>query len=390
MLGATRRPRRGALSSESAAMPHLPAPRSAFAPRRARPLRPRGRAVPRLRRSLRALSSRAVRPPTVPAPRSHPDRWPALLTNPWALTAVVVTASLVLFCALAAAQGVLHPETLWIVVVVAAVVTTPAAIAVQRYHDRTERQTRRLADLASELRYQAEVYERGAAERAQTVGTIAHELKNPLGNVREYAKTIQSAADDAALVREFAGLMEQEATEVLGTVTDLLNSLAESRLDVTLKRERLSLGALAEQVVRANRPRAEAKRQAITFFAEPNLDVEADPHRLHVILSNLLSNAIKYTPEGGAIRLCVQSEWAPQGLEARVEVEDDGPGVGPDEAERVFTPFARGTAQPTGGEQQTGLGLAISRRLAERHGGRLWADPDARTGARFVLALPLV
>ena len=326
----------------------------------------------------------------MPAPRLPSDRWPALLTNPWALTAVVVTASLVLFSALAAAQGVLHTETLWIVVVVAAVVTAPAALAVQRYHDRTERQTRRLADLAAELRHQAEVYERGAAERAQTVGMIAHELKNPLGNVREYAKTIRAAADDAVLVREFAGLMEEEATHVLGTVTDLLDGLAASRLDVTLKRERLSLGALAEQVVRANRPRAEAKGQALSFSAEPNLDVEADPHRLHVILSNLLSNAIKYTPEGGSIRLRVQAEWAPQGLEAHVEVEDDGPGVGRDEAERVFTPFARGAARPTGGEQQTGLGLAISRRLAERHGGRLWADPDARTGARFVLALPLV
>ena len=306
------------------------------------------------------------------------------------MTGVAVGAAFGLAGVFGAALGVLTLTLLGIAVVVAALVTVPIALTVQRYHARLASQNHRLTDLAAELRRQTEAYERGAAERAQTVAMLAHELKNPLGNLREYAKTIQSEAEDAALVREFAGLMEQEASEVLATATDLLESLSESRLDVTLKRERLSLGDLAEQIVRANRPRAEAKGQEVTFYAEPNLEVEGDPHRLHVIVSNLLSNAIKYTPAGGTIRLRVQSEWAMDGLEARLAVEDNGPGLTPEEAERVFTPFMRGDARPTGGEHQTGLGLAISRRLAERHGGRIWAEAPNGPGARFVLALPLV
>ena len=318
-----------------------------------------------------------------------PDRWPLLLTSPAALTAVSVTASLVLFALLAQAQGVLTSELLWIAAATAALVTVPIAVTVRYYQRRMVRQHRRTRDLAAELRRQAEAYERGAAERAQIVGMLAHELKNPLGNVREYAKTIQAEAEEAAVVREFAGLMEKEATEVLATVTDLLDGLAESRLDMPLNRERIALGELAEQVVRANRPRAEAKKQNLSFYAEPDLMVDADPHRLHVIVSNLLSNAIKYTPEGGTVRLRVQSEWTDRGLEARVEVEDDGPGLSAEEAARVFAPFVRGDARPTGGEQQTGLGLAISRRLAERHGGGLWTEQKKGPGARFVFALPI-
>ena len=350
------------------------------------------RRLPRTVRVPRARLLRRFRPSPPPSVPTAPDasaRWPALLRSPAATTALVVTASLVLFSILASALGVFTLQVAGIVAAVSVLITAPLALTVRRYHRQMAHQNQRLASMATELRSQTEAYERRAAERAQTVATLAHELKNPLGNVREYAKTIQAEADNAGLVREFAGLMEQEASEVLATATDLLDSLSESRLDLTLRRERLSLGALAEQVVRANRPRAEAKQQDLSFYAEPNMEVEGDPHGLHVIVANLLSNAIKYTPEGGAVRLRVQSEWSAEGLEARVEVEDNGPGLSAQDTQHVFEPFSRGDARPTGGEQQTGLGLAISRRLAERHGGRLWSEPTEGSGARFVLALPL-
>ena len=347
----------------------------------------------RTARVSRARLLRRFRPSSPPAVPTAPDastRWPALLESPAATTALVTTAALALFSTLAAARGVFALDVAAIVAAVAVLVTAPLALTVRRYHRQMARQNQRLADMAAELRSQTETYERGSAERARAVATLAHELKNPLGNVREYAKTIRAEAADADLVREFAGLMEQEASEVLATATDLLDSLSESRLDLTLRRERLSLGALAEQVVRANRPRAEAKQQDLSFYAEPNLEVEGDPHGLHVIVANLLSNAIKYTPEGGTVRLRVQSEWSAQGLEARVEVEDNGPGLSAQDAQNIFEPFARGDARPTGGERQTGLGLAISRRLAERHGGRLWSEPTEGSGAHFVLAIPLM
>jgi signal transduction histidine kinase len=101
------------------------------------------------------------------------------------------------------------------------------------------------------------------------------------------------------------------------------------------------------------------------------------------VIFNLLSNAVKFTPEGGSVDVSA----AKVNGEVRVAVADTGPGLAPDDHERIFEEFQQ---TETGIEQRegTGLGLALSKRFVELHGGRIWVDSELGKGSTFVFTLP--
>jgi signal transduction histidine kinase len=102
------------------------------------------------------------------------------------------------------------------------------------------------------------------------------------------------------------------------------------------------------------------------------------------VIFNLLSNAVKFTPAGGSVDV---SALQANG-EVRVEVADTGPGIAPEDQERIFEEFQQteaGAAQREG----TGLGLALSKRLVELHGGRIWVESELGEGSTFVFTLPV-
>jgi signal transduction histidine kinase len=109
--------------------------------------------------------------------------------------------------------------------------------------------------------------------------------------------------------------------------------------------------------------------------------VRADRERLLQVLSNLLANAVKFTPPGGEITLRVEIETE----DVRVSVEDTGPGITPEDAQRVFDAFWR---KEHGGRGGAGLGLAIARGIVERHGGRIWVESVVGRGSAFRFTLP--
>jgi signal transduction histidine kinase len=110
-----------------------------------------------------------------------------------------------------------------------------------------------------------------------------------------------------------------------------------------------------------------------------------DHERLREAIDNLVSNAVKYSPVGGEI--AVSAERA--GHEVVVRVQDDGPGLSPEDAGRVFGRFQRLSAKPTGGETSTGLGLSIAKQIVDLHNGRIFVETAGTGGgAVFVIALP--
>jgi signal transduction histidine kinase len=111
------------------------------------------------------------------------------------------------------------------------------------------------------------------------------------------------------------------------------------------------------------------------------LSVLADPARLRQVLEHLLENAVKYAPPATAITL----EWGIVEGVARIAVVDEGPGIPEEWRERIFEPYAR---RETNTARGSGIGLYAARRIAESMDGRLWCEPAATGGARFVLALP--
>ena len=111
---------------------------------------------------------------------------------------------------------------------------------------------------------------------------------------------------------------------------------------------------------------------------------EGDARRISQVIFNLLSNAVKFTPAGGTVGIGATQVDD----EVRVSVADTGPGIAPEDVERIFEEFQQTDA---GSEQQegTGLGLALSKRFVELHGGRIWVDSELGKGSTFTFALPV-
>jgi signal transduction histidine kinase len=223
-----------------------------------------------------------------------------------------------------------------------------------------------------------EAQRRASAERAvrgdalaRMASMVAHEVRNPLGVIRGAVDLVRARSGAALAARD-----DEALRDVLGEV-ERLRRLTEDFLDLSreprLESASLDLGALAEEAVQGS-ARAHGLEVAIDV---PHLPVDGDPVRLRQVFVNLLANAA----QAGARRIDVRG--AAQDGTASVEVRDDGPGVAPELAERIFDPFTSGR------RDGTGLGLAVSRRIVERHGGELRLVADAGPGATFELRIPL-
>ena len=143
---------------------------------------------------------------------------------------------------------------------------------------------------------------------------------------------------------------------------------------------------LVESLLEDYRTRLEAKSLTVKELVQP-VEYRGTPDQLRTIVDQLLSNAVKFSPEGGEIRIILRA----LGNVMELEVEDDGPGIDPEEGQRLFEPFYRGRAARAAATEGTGLGLAIVSECVANHRGRiaiLEPRQDER-GARIRVELPL-
>lgn len=209
---------------------------------------------------------------------------------------------------------------------------------------------------------------------------VVHELRAPLTVVRGYLDLLRRPMGDSDRLRAIASA--QRATERLDTMLDdLLATLGGRDLFAPGQKEFVPLRFLAEDIAEELRPLGEHE---ISVEGE-NCSVVGELSRVRQALFNLFSNAIKHTPPRGMIAVTITCD----DTQALVSVEDDGPGVPPDDRERIFGLFERVTAgrnAPAG----LGLGLPVARTIIEAHGGTVCLeDPVSLTGARFVVRLPV-
>ncbi len=142
--------------------------------------------------------------------------------------------------------------------------------------------------------------------------------------------------------------------------------------------------ALERGVVMVREPAVE-KGVRLSLALAPAVDlVDGDERRLRQVVYNLLSNAVKFTPAGG----CIDVASSRVNGEVQVSVTDTGPGIAPEDRERIFEEFQQ-TGVGIDQREGTGLGLALSKRLVELHGGRIWVESEPGRGSRFVFTLPI-
>jgi signal transduction histidine kinase/CheY-like chemotaxis protein len=226
--------------------------------------------------------------------------------------------------------------------------------------------------------------------KSEILGTVAHDLKNPLGVILGRTEILQEMI--AA-----AGPLDENVKGQIGYIRDAANRLTEmgddlvadamaDALDITIRREPVDISVLVQEVAEANRPLAARKEQTTTVVAPPNHAAMCDADRIREAIDNLVSNAVKYSPIGGAIDLLVTRQ--DDGIV--VEVRDQGAGLSPEDISRLFGRFQRLSAKPTAGETSTGLGLSIVKRIVDLHGGRIAVESAGPgKGATFKMTLPV-
>lgn len=167
-------------------------------------------------------------------------------------------------------------------------------------------------------------------------------------------------------------------------VTDLLDVQRSSFRPTELQTRPTSLREVVDQVTTSLSEHAR-DREVVLRHDVGELTVQADPERLHQVVSNLVENAVKFSRPGDQVEVTAHRRHR----ECLVRVSDRGRGIPVDMHDKIFLPFQQVDASDSREHNGTGLGLAICRSVIEQHGGRIWVESTPQNGATFLFTLPL-
>ncbi len=222
-------------------------------------------------------------------------------------------------------------------------------------------------------------------EKAKFLAHVSHELKTPLTAIREGADLLLEgvAGRLGPGQAEVAKIVRDNTVELQGLIENLLQySMGRARRDGHAARS-VALHRIARHVIADHRAAVLAKGIQLEEHLE-EIEIRGDPARLRAVVDNLLSNAVKFTPDGGTVRVAVD----PAAGGARIVVADSGPGIPPEERQRVFEPFYQGRRPSRGAVRGSGLGLSIVAEYVRDHGGTVSVEEADGGGARFTVTLP--
>jgi PAS domain S-box-containing protein len=218
------------------------------------------------------------------------------------------------------------------------------------------------------------------------LGTLAHELRNPLAPIRTGAHILGLRDGLDPETRMLLDMMARQSAHLARLVDDLLDVSRIEQGKVELRKERIAPGLAVSHAVEACRPLIEARSHRLTLeVAEPLPDLEADPVRFEQMLCNLINNACNCTPMGGEIQVSATRE----GADLVLAVRDNGIGMAKPMLAHIFDLFYQGDQtldRPSGG---LGIGLTLVKHLARLHGGSILASSDGQgKGSEFLLRMP--
>jgi signal transduction histidine kinase len=254
--------------------------------------------------------------------------------------------------------------------------------------DRVAQRTRALMQANRRLSSQWLRLQRANGFKNEILGTVAHDLKNPLGVILGRTEMLTELIGASSSKESITAQVEhiRDATKRLTSMVDhLISDAMADAFDITIRREPVDIAALVSEVAEANQPTAMNKQQVIAVSAPSERTTMCDSDRMREAIDNLVSNAIKYSPIGGKIALLVTHD----DKHTTIRITDEGAGLSPEDLGRLFGRFQRLSAKPTAGESSTGLGLSIVKRIIDMHGGKVTADSAGPgQGSTFAIVLP--
>jgi signal transduction histidine kinase len=245
---------------------------------------------------------------------------------------------------------------------------------------------RRVNQTSDELQRVYAELETASRHKSDFLATMSHELRTPLNAIIGFSEVLHEQMFGGLNERQLAyvGDILEAGRHLLSLINDVLDLAKIEAGRMELELSQVAVPDVLRSAVSMHSERAGRSGIALALTTEPEqITITADERRLRQIVFNLLSNAVKFTPADGRIDISARA----QDGKVEIAVADTGPGIAPDDLESIFEEFE----QTSEGKQAegTGLGLPLSRKLAELHGGRLWAESTPGQGSTFHLNLPI-
>jgi signal transduction histidine kinase len=243
----------------------------------------------------------------------------------------------------------------------------------------TALQRARSYDVELEKRRRAELV---AQARAEVLGIVAHDLRNPLSLIVTSSELLEEDLEPERR-QQILDIAKRAGKQMNRLIEDLLDTAQMQSRKLSLDLEELSVAGILRQADETFQPRAERRQLLLTvILPSEDLFVRADALRVQQVLGNLIGNALKFTPADGYVTVrAVAGE-----NEVAFHVTDSGPGISQDQIPHLFEQFWQARNDKRG----VGLGLTIAKGIADAHGGRIWCDSMPGQGSTFSFTLPRV
>jgi signal transduction histidine kinase len=240
-----------------------------------------------------------------------------------------------------------------------------------------------LGELAKAFNKMSNELSRSVNARKQMTADIAHELRTPLSLILGHAEAVHDGVLQPT--RENFEIIREEATRLEHLVNDLrILSLADAG-ELAITPQVIEAGRLLHEVNSLYQFQAQRKNISLELdIPSPLSTIEVDPGRMTQVLTNILDNALRHTPAGGKIILSAKEV----NDQVELAVQDSGPGLEPEDLDRIFNRFYRTDASRQREDGGSGLGLAIAKSIVQAHGGQVSAESEVGKGLKVIIALP--
>jgi signal transduction histidine kinase len=243
-----------------------------------------------------------------------------------------------------------------------------------------------IAELANAFNHMTEQLQRVEDSRQDFVSNVSHELKTPLSSIKVLTESLMGQENvPVEMYKEFFTDINSEVDRLNNIINDLLTLVRLDQKTIPMNISQINLNDMTQSILKRLIPLAKKKDIKLVYQSHKEVYAEIDEVKLTLAISNLIENAIKYTPEGGEVKVILQSDLQ----DIFITVQDTGIGIAKEEQSKIFERFYRTDktrSRETGG---TGLGLSITYRTVIMHNGSIQVESEEGKGSVFVVQLPI-